>query len=431
MLGGATIIDPDHTVIDAGVTLAPDTLIASGQRLHGDTSVGEGSIDRAAHDADRRRRSAPSAEVVHCYATGATIGDGVSVGPFAYLRPGTVLHDGSKAGAFVEIKNSEVGARTKVPHLSYIGDADDRRGHEPRRQHDHRQLRRLRQAPHDDRLARAHRRRHDLRGAGRGRRRRLDRRRLGDHQGRARRRARDRARAPAEHRGLRRARARAARRPTQPTSNADQSAARPELSMSASETSSTAAYHPRGDERRRNAVRVQRAACRSRQAADARFRAERTVCWPRGSPTGSGSALGQVTTKTFANGEVYCRYEESVRGADVFIVQPIFGNPEEGLSTNDALMELLVMVDAAVGGSAHRVIAVMPLVRLLAPGQEVGAARADQRPAGRAHARGGRHRPDPDDGPARRPDPGLLPEAVRPHDRDVHPHPVLRRPRAR
>ena len=73
-----------------------------------------------------------------------------------------------------------------------------------------------------------------------------------------------------------------------------------------------------------------------------------------------GVALGQVTTKTFANGEVYCRYEESVRGADVFIVQPIIGNPKEGLSTNDALMELLVMVDAAVGGSAHRVIAVTP-----------------------------------------------------------------------
>jgi ribose-phosphate pyrophosphokinase len=73
-----------------------------------------------------------------------------------------------------------------------------------------------------------------------------------------------------------------------------------------------------------------------------------------------GVALGQVTTKTFANGEVYCRYEASVRGADVFIVQPTCGNPEEGLSTNDALMELLVMVDAAVGGSAHRVIAVTP-----------------------------------------------------------------------
>jgi ribose-phosphate pyrophosphokinase len=73
-----------------------------------------------------------------------------------------------------------------------------------------------------------------------------------------------------------------------------------------------------------------------------------------------GVQLGGVTLKTFANGEVYCRIEESVRGADVFIVQPTCGNPEYGLSANDALMELLVMVDAAVGGSSHRVIAVTP-----------------------------------------------------------------------
>jgi ribose-phosphate pyrophosphokinase len=73
-----------------------------------------------------------------------------------------------------------------------------------------------------------------------------------------------------------------------------------------------------------------------------------------------GVGLSEAHCKTFANGEVYCRYEESVRGADVFIVQPICGNPAEGLTTNDALMELLVMVDAAVGGSAHRVIAVTP-----------------------------------------------------------------------
>jgi ribose-phosphate pyrophosphokinase len=70
--------------------------------------------------------------------------------------------------------------------------------------------------------------------------------------------------------------------------------------------------------------------------------------------------LGDVTLKTFANGEVYCRYGESVRGADVFIVQPICGNPATGMTANDALMELLVMIDAAVGGSAHRVIAVTP-----------------------------------------------------------------------
>jgi ribose-phosphate pyrophosphokinase len=73
-----------------------------------------------------------------------------------------------------------------------------------------------------------------------------------------------------------------------------------------------------------------------------------------------GVELGGMTLKTFANGEVYCRFEESVRGADVFIVQPTCGNPDTGLSANDALMELLIMIDAAVGGSAHRVIAVTP-----------------------------------------------------------------------
>src|SRR3954467_7296338 len=73
-----------------------------------------------------------------------------------------------------------------------------------------------------------------------------------------------------------------------------------------------------------------------------------------------GVDLGPITLKTFKNGEVYCRYEESIRGADVFLIQPICGNPATGISTNDALMELLVMIDAAIGASAHRVIAVTP-----------------------------------------------------------------------
>jgi ribose-phosphate pyrophosphokinase len=73
-----------------------------------------------------------------------------------------------------------------------------------------------------------------------------------------------------------------------------------------------------------------------------------------------GVDLGPVKLKTFSSGEVYCRYEESIRGADVFLVQPICANPATGISTNDALMELLFMIDAAVGASAHRVIAVTP-----------------------------------------------------------------------
>jgi ribose-phosphate pyrophosphokinase len=70
--------------------------------------------------------------------------------------------------------------------------------------------------------------------------------------------------------------------------------------------------------------------------------------------------LGHITLKTFSAGEVYCRFDESVRGADVFLVQPTCANPNTGISASEAMMELLVMIDAAVGASAHRVIAVMP-----------------------------------------------------------------------
>ena len=70
--------------------------------------------------------------------------------------------------------------------------------------------------------------------------------------------------------------------------------------------------------------------------------------------------LGAVNLKTFSNGEVYCRFEESIRGADVFLVQSTAANEQSGMTANDALMELLAMVDAAQGASAHRIIAVMP-----------------------------------------------------------------------
>jgi ribose-phosphate pyrophosphokinase len=73
-----------------------------------------------------------------------------------------------------------------------------------------------------------------------------------------------------------------------------------------------------------------------------------------------GVDLGPITLKTFSSGEVYCRYDESIRGADVFLVQPLCGNPVTGVTANDALMELMLMIDAAVGASAHRVIAVTP-----------------------------------------------------------------------
>jgi ribose-phosphate pyrophosphokinase len=70
--------------------------------------------------------------------------------------------------------------------------------------------------------------------------------------------------------------------------------------------------------------------------------------------------LGDVKLQTFTDGEVYCRYEESIRGADVFIVQSTAANEAHGMTPNDSLMELLIMIDAAQGASAHRIIGVMP-----------------------------------------------------------------------
>jgi bifunctional UDP-N-acetylglucosamine pyrophosphorylase/glucosamine-1-phosphate N-acetyltransferase len=123
MLAGVTIVAPDATVIDADVEIAPDVTIAPFSSLHGATSVGSASaIGPLCTLLDTR--VGEGSRVLHSYADGAEIGDHVSVGPFAYLRPGTVLREGSRAGTFVEIKNSDVGSGTKVPHLSYIGDAD-------------------------------------------------------------------------------------------------------------------------------------------------------------------------------------------------------------------------------------------------------------------------------------------------------------------
>jgi bifunctional UDP-N-acetylglucosamine pyrophosphorylase/glucosamine-1-phosphate N-acetyltransferase len=123
MLAGVTIVNPEATVIDIDVTLGEDVVIAPFTSLHGASSVGAGSTI-GPHSTLIDARVGERSAVLHSYVVDATIGQEVSVGPFAYLRPGTVLRDGSKAGTFVEIKNSDVGAGSKVPHLSYIGDAD-------------------------------------------------------------------------------------------------------------------------------------------------------------------------------------------------------------------------------------------------------------------------------------------------------------------
>ncbi len=123
MRAGVTIVEPASTSIDVSVAIGQDTTLEPGTVLKGATTIGEGAtIGPATTVTDAT--VGDGATVRHSYLDGATVGQGASVGPFAYLRPGADLGPGAKAGTFVEIKNSTIGEGAKVPHLSYIGDAD-------------------------------------------------------------------------------------------------------------------------------------------------------------------------------------------------------------------------------------------------------------------------------------------------------------------
>jgi bifunctional UDP-N-acetylglucosamine pyrophosphorylase/glucosamine-1-phosphate N-acetyltransferase len=123
MLAGVTVVDPGSTWVDAGVEIAADARIEPGTSLRGATAVGAGStvgplttlIDTTLGEDVR---------VPHSYLVECEVLDGCAVGPFAYLRPGAHLDEGAKAGSFVELKNSRLGAGAKVPHLAYVGDAE-------------------------------------------------------------------------------------------------------------------------------------------------------------------------------------------------------------------------------------------------------------------------------------------------------------------
>jgi bifunctional UDP-N-acetylglucosamine pyrophosphorylase/glucosamine-1-phosphate N-acetyltransferase len=123
MLAGVTVVDPASTWVDAGVEIGRDARIEPGTSLLGATTVGAGTVV-GPHTTAIDSEVGEGAAVVRSHVEGAKIGERAAVGPFAYLRPGTVMEAGSKAGASVEIKNSHIGEGAKVPHLSYVGDAD-------------------------------------------------------------------------------------------------------------------------------------------------------------------------------------------------------------------------------------------------------------------------------------------------------------------
>lgn len=121
-LNGVTIEDPATTWIDLDVRIEPDVTIRPGTQLKGATVIATGAVvgpDTTLVDCEVGR----DAEVKRTDATLSVIGDGASVGPFSFLRPGTVLGADGKIGAFVETKNATIGEGSKVPHLSYVGDA--------------------------------------------------------------------------------------------------------------------------------------------------------------------------------------------------------------------------------------------------------------------------------------------------------------------
>jgi bifunctional UDP-N-acetylglucosamine pyrophosphorylase/glucosamine-1-phosphate N-acetyltransferase len=120
---GVTFHHPGTTRVEAGVTIAADTVIGPGVSLLGTTSIG-GGCTIGPHTTARDSRIGNECNVVHSFLVEVELQDGANIGPFAYLRPGTLVRHNAKVGTFVEVKNSDIGEGAKVPHLSYIGDAD-------------------------------------------------------------------------------------------------------------------------------------------------------------------------------------------------------------------------------------------------------------------------------------------------------------------
>ena len=378
MLAGVTIVDPQTTWIEPDVEIEPDAEIHPFTVIQGKSKISAGAV------------VGPHAVVVD-----AEIGAGATVGPFCYLRYGTHLEAGAKAGTFVEIKNSRIGVGAKVPHLSYIGDADV--GEETNI------------------------------GAGA---------------------------ITANYRpelGPGKFRTEIGRNVHTGSDNV----------FVAPVTIGDNAWVAAGSVVTKNVPPGALAVARSRQVTKRDMPIENTTTELTQLPgleaptTGAvpsperfiergpwkrlmlfagrshpelaeriaetlGVELGEVTLKTFANGETYGRYNESIRGADVFLVQTGCQPNDQpcGAPDHDRRCE------ARIGEANHGRPAAVPL---LPPGQEVAATRADHRQARRRDAPDRRSRSRADDGPSCRPGAGLLHDPRRPHDGGTHLRPVLPR----
>ncbi|MFI5795184.1 bifunctional UDP-N-acetylglucosamine diphosphorylase/glucosamine-1-phosphate N-acetyltransferase GlmU [Streptomyces sp. NPDC051677] len=122
MLSGVTVVDPATTWVDVTVTFEQDAVVHPGTQLHGSTHIGEGA-EVGPNSRLKNTVVGAGARVDNTVSDSARVGPNASVGPFAYLRPGTRLAAKGKIGTFVETKNASIGEGTKIPHLSYVGDA--------------------------------------------------------------------------------------------------------------------------------------------------------------------------------------------------------------------------------------------------------------------------------------------------------------------
>ena len=402
---GVTIVDPDSTLIDVGVTIGRDT-IDRAEHVHPWRHDDRRRLrDRPADDADRldagRRRQRPALLPVS-----ARVDDFGTIGPFAYLRPDAHLHPNAKAGAFVEIKNSTIGKGSKVPHLSYIGDADVGENtnigagnitanYDGRTKHRTTIGANVRTsvdtafvAPVSVGDERVHRRgqRDHRRHSGQG--------------------ARRRPLPAEEHPGL--------CGPAQAVTTGGPRTLPHVVSALSPRTSSATSLPLSGYDKR-----LMLFSGRSNPELAAKI----------------ANKLGPRARRRDAEDVLQRRGLLPLRGVD----------PRRGRLHRPADVrqrghrrDRQRRADGAAGDDRRgrrRLGAPRDrrhaVVRLQPPGQEVRSARADLRPPRRPHARGRGRRSRADDGPPRRPGAGLLPEAGGPHDRDLHPHAVLPRPAPR
>jgi len=122
-LAGVTLHAPETLAIDAGVEIGPDTQVGPGSVLRGDTRIGSGCVI-GPHSTIVDSRLDDEVTVLRSHLVECGVARGATIGPFSYVRPGTEIGEDAKVGAFVEVKNSRVGEGAKLPHLSYVGDAD-------------------------------------------------------------------------------------------------------------------------------------------------------------------------------------------------------------------------------------------------------------------------------------------------------------------